>query len=111
MKWEAALWDESHAQDYKDYLECGDIIGLQELLNSLINRSNYYREIGEDKGPYWKTLRKLSALVTAAIQLNPIVVDGEMGEQPLDLKFDDIYHEIMYNIHDYLIKIIEQEVK
>lgn len=34
----------------------------------------------EDKGPCWRTLRKLSALVTAAIQLNPIVVDGEMGK-------------------------------
>lgn len=111
MKWEAALWNESHAEDYKNSLEIGDIIGLNELLNSLIDRSNYYREIGEDKGPCWRTLRKLSALVTAAIQLNPIVVDGEIGEQPFDMKFDDLYHEIMYNIHDYLIKIIDQEVK
>lgn len=111
MKWEAALWDESHAQDYKDYLECGDIIGLQELLDSCIRRSNHYREINQMEGPHWRTLRKLSSLVTAAIQMNPIIIEMEQGEQPMDLKYDDIYHEIMYSIHDYLIKIIEGEVK
>lgn len=111
MKWEKALWNEKIAQDFKDCLECGDIIGLKELLNSIINRSNYYRERNEISGPYWRTLRKFSALVTAAIQLNPIIIECETGEQPWDSKFDDIYHEIMYHIHKYLIKIIDQEVK
>lgn len=111
MKWECALFNESVAQDFKDSLECGDIIGLDELLDSCIRRSNHYRETNQMEGPHWRTLRKLSSLVTVAIQMNPIIIEMEQGEQLLDLKYDDIYHEIMYNIHDYLIKIIEGEVK
>lgn len=111
MKWETNLWSTATAENLKKGLEQGDIIGLQDMLNNILTRSNLYRDSGEDKGPYWRDLRKISALVTAAIQLNPIVVETEFHEREEDSEFHNIYFDIMMNIHDYLDMIINQEVK
>lgn len=111
MKWEVALFNPKTAQDFKEDLECGDIIGLNTLFDFCLERQNYYQETNQTEGPYWRTLNKFFKLIIAATQLNPIIVEMEYDKQPMDLKYDDIYHEIMYSIHDYLIKIIEGEVK
>lgn len=99
MQWRKAIFTQTEAEDIKEYFEYGDNIGFIEL-RKILRQSL----LGTTEGA------KLLSLIAGAEAMNPIIVQMKQGICPFDREYNYTYCSLVEAIHEYLNKIIDQEV-